>query len=595
MKDSINIPFETIEQSISERFELIAGKFPDHQAISDHEGTLTYSELNRMANILAMKLSDKPAPQRQVAVFLSYGKKQFIAIMGILKAGFAYVPIDTAWPAHRIAYTLKDSGASAIITDYENQGQVRALAGASRIINIDEPDLSGDPGNPAVKPKPDDVIHILYTSGSTADPKGVYSSHRNQMHFVKRFTEYLNITPADTFAYYFSLGFSAHAMPSLGILLNGGTLVMYDLKKRGFPGLDDFFQEKGVTICLMIPSVLRHFRSTLKEGFKFRKLRTLLIGGETLYFSDIKQIRPFLRKNTEIINIYASTELFLACAYRIRQETILKQNIIPIGFPVDGMQIDIMDGNGNVCKTGEIGEMSISSRYTALGYWNNPQLTMQDYRKDGEITVFSSRDLAFRHADGSVVHVGRKDAMVKIRGQRVDLGEIENTLLANASIQEVAVALKEDPSGNKVLVGYFVGGPGKEVKLEEVRNSLVRRLPDYMIPRFLVSLDSLPSTITGKTDYRSLPDPEWEQMNEAQDKVKQAANPVEAQLTAIFEKHLETHPIGTDENILRAGYDSLKLFVAFDTIEKHFKMKLDLNSFVANPTIEELASIITRH
>jgi amino acid adenylation domain-containing protein len=591
MKQSSHITFETVEQSICERFDLIVKMFPDETAIIDAEGSFTYREFNSRANVVAQSILAKGPVEKQIALFLSDGKQQFITIMGILKAGCAYVPIDTAWPSHRIEYTLRNSSAAAVITDNMNHGQVRALAGKAEVINIDETDFSADPGKPGIKPHPDDILHLLYTSGSTGDPKGVYTSHRNQLHFVKRFSEYIGLHPGDVFAYYFSIGFSAHAMPSLGVLLNGGTLVMYDLKKKGFPGLSDFFDMHGVTVCLMIPSVLRHFRVTLKEGYKFSKLRTLLIGGETLYYSDIRQIWPFLKKKTEIINIYASTELFLACAYRIEQDTILKQNIIPIGYPLNDIDISIVDDKGYPCKDNEIGEMVISSPYTALGYWNSPELTDKDFSTNDGVTTFNSRDLAFRHADGSFVHVGRKDAMVKIRGQRVDLGEIENTLLANAHIQEVAVALKEDPAGNKALVGYYVCSPGKEVKLEEISNSLVRRLPDYMIPRHLVNLEALPFTISGKTDYRALPEPDWDHTAGKSD-VKHAGNPTEEQLIAIFEKHLETHPIGVDENILQAGYDSLKLFVAFDTIEKHFNIKLDLNSFIANPTVEALSIII---
>ena len=591
MKKERQIPIETVNQSLCDRFDLMVSMFANKEAIRDESGMITYQALNEKANVVANKIPGPGSEQKQIAFFLPNGISQFISIFGIWKAGCAYVPLDTSWPAHRIEHAIKDSSAIAVITDNKNYAQVRALCDDACIINIDEINFSENTEAPVLKPGPDDIAHILYTSGSTGEPKGVYTSHMNQVHFIKRFSEFIDITPADRFAYYFSIGFSAHAMPSLGALLNGGTLVMYDLKKNGFPGLADFFTSEEISVSLMIPSVLRHFRATLNEGYKFNKLRTLLIGGETLYYNDIKQIRPYLKGRTEIINIYASTELFLARAYRIKRDTILKQNIIPIGYAIDGMDIDIVNADGEVCDPNQLGEMVIHSQYAALGYWNNPGLTEKDFPVEDGRRSFKSRDLAYKHPDGAIVHVGRKDAMVKIRGQRVDLGEIENTLLFSEDIQEVAVMLKEDPLSNKVLTAYYVCSPGKHIELDEIKNALVRRLPDYMVPPFYIKLESLPKTDSGKTDYRSLPDPDWESLSEKRD-IKHAKNPVEEQLISIFEKHLEVYPIGITENILQAGHDSLKLFVAFDTVEKQFNIKLDLDNFIETPTIESLSVII---
>lgn len=591
MKKETHIPIETIEQSIVDRFEFIAEKFNNKEAIIDENEIITYGVLSKKSNVLANEIISLGAEQKQIAFFLPNGINQFISIFGILKSGSAYVPIDTAWPSHRVEFAIKDSSVAAIITDNKNLSQVKALCDNTTIINIDEINFIENTQTPALKPGPDSIAHILYTSGSTGDPKGVYTSHRNQVHFVKRFSEFIQITPDDRFAYYFSISFSAHAMPTLGALLNGATLVLYDLKKEGFPGLADFFNSKGITICLMIPSVIRHFRATLEKGFKFARLRILLAGGETLYFNDVKQLWPFLKRKTEIINIYASTELYLARAYRIQRDSILKQNIIPIGYAIDGMDIEIVNEDGAECEINKVGEMIIRSDYAALGYWNNPTLTKRDFLNDGGQITFRSRDLAYKEADGSIVHVGRKDAMVKIRGQRVDLGEIENTLLSNADIQEVAVVLKEDHQGNKVLVAYYIFSPGKSVNLDEIKNSLVRRLPDYMIPPYLINAPTLPKTESGKTDYRALPDPDWESIIDNR-QIKHASNHVEEQLISIFERYMGIYPIGVTDNILKAGHDSLKLFVAFDAIEKKFNITFDIDRFIEIPTIENIALII---
>ncbi len=577
--------------STAERFDRIAAQFPNKIAIKYESDKLTYSELQLKANTIAHHIKALGPDKGQVAFFLSFGIEQFVTLFGILKAGSAYVPIDTSWPAHRIEFSLADSESAAVITDNTNLGQVKALCGESKIINIDDIDFSENTAQPGSYPSADDIQHILYTSGSTGEPKGVYTSHRNQMHFLKRFTELIDISSDDIFAYYFSIGFSAHAMPTLGTLLNGGTLVMYNLKKNGFPGLDEFFNEEMITICLMIPSVLRHFRATLEPGFKIKKLRTLLIGGETLYFNDIKQTQPFLKRKTEIINIYASTELYLSCAYRITPDTYLKQNIIPIGQAMEGFEINIHNEDGKLCEKNQIGEMIIQSPYSALGYWKKPELTKIDF-PDGEVRKFNSRDLAYMDEDGFIVHVGRKDSMVKIRGQRVDLGEVENTLLFSEDVQEVAAVMKQDPLGNKILVAYYVCSPGKNVELPEISNALNRRLPDFMIPKVILKLEKLPKNASGKTDYLSLPDPDWERGTGNED-IQGASNPIEKSLIELFEKHLEIYPIGVKDDILKAGHDSLKMFVAFDSIEKEFGIKLVLDDFMEEPTVESLAKIVT--
>ncbi len=336
-----------------------------------------------------------------------------ISIIGILKSGCAYIPVDTTWPAHRIEQILTKSSAGLILTNNLNLGQAKAFSRRCQILNTEEPEEASEVFTN--QSGPDDIIHILFTSGSSGEPKGVYTDHQSQAHFVKRLSEFLEISPSDRFAYHFSIGFSAHAMPLLGILLNGGTLCMYDLKKKGFQGLASFYLEQEISLALMIPSVLRHFRMTLTKGMKLKHIRALLIGGETLYYNDIKLIQPYLKRQTEIINIYASTEAFLARAYRmINSEAVLKQNIIPIGYEIDGMEINILDEEGQICEPQQIGEMIIKSPYLAKGYWNDTENTERDFSHEGGMITFRSKDLAYTLADGAIVHVGRKDSMVKI-------------------------------------------------------------------------------------------------------------------------------------------------------------------------------------
>ncbi len=585
------IPFDTVEQSVVDRFKMIADQFPDKEAITDGDQRITYRELDQKANLLAGEILKSGTSAKQHALFLDTGIDQFVTILGILKSGAAYIPIDTSWPAHRIDLVIKNAQPGVVITNNLNIGQVKAIHDDHFIINIDSLNIQESIEPVSTNPKPDDNIHIIYTSGSTGEPKGVYTYHRNQVHFVKRFSSFINITPKDRFAYYFSIGFSAHAMPFLGIILNGGTLCVYDLKKNGFQGLASFFMEQKISLALMIPSVLRHFRVTLQKDFRFPKLRVLLLGGETLYFNDIRLIQPHLSAKAQIINIYASTEAYLSRAFRITRETVLKQNIVPIGYEIEGMNIGIVNEDGEKCSASQVGEMILRSPYLARGYWRDRKQTEAHFSQVDNDIVFKSRDLAYLQEDGCLVHVGRKDSMVKIRGQRIDLGEIENSMLFNPDIQEVAVKLKESPAGDKHLLAYYVCRQGNSIGEKDLKTFLTRRLPDYMVPAFVIQMSELPKTESGKTNYNALPDPDWEQQS-GKDDIKHAKTPTETELISIFEKQLEIHPIGITDNILETGQDSLKMFVAFDTVEKTFNFKIDIDYLTENPTIEALARSI---
>jgi len=244
---------------------------------------------------------------------------------------------------------------------------------------------------------------------------------------------------------------------------------------------------------------------------------------------------------------------------------------------------------GKRSDTFNVGEICITGRYLAKGYWKQDELSAKDFRKNDDGTVtFHSSDMGYKLPDGCIVHVGRSDAMVKLRGFRIDLGEIENTMMDLKQVKEIAVAVKENPYGTKHLIAYYVERENAELDPHYLKLAVLRNLPDYMVPSFFVRLDHLPKNDIGKTDYKGLPEPDWDSYTRNKD-VELPANGTEEELKEIFERILEVSPLGVTENIMEAGADSLRLFVAFDEVEKRFGKKLNIDSIIDAPYIRDIA------
>ncbi len=588
--NSERVIFTREDQTVHGRFKRIAGLFPEREALRFKDTSLTYAELDQASDNLAGYLSEYDSTiNNRIGIYLQPGPNQIIAILGILKAGKCYVPLDIYFPSERNQYMFEDAECKMLITDLQNFSQGKMLAGSMPVLNIDkgieEKTLTGENGIDQ------DYCQIIYTSGSTGHPKGVVHSHKTIVHFIDRFSEDIEVNPTDRLAFYFSLSFSAHTMPILTAILNGCSLSLFDLKKENFTAFAKWLEQEKVSITLMIPSILRQFNATLKKGQIFGKLRILLVGGETLYRSDVEKIRQHLRKQAMVLNLYASTEAYYSRAYKINHNTVIKSNIVPIGYEVRDMEMIIQDEEGKRQNPNNTGEIAIKSAYVALGYWNKPEQTAQDFHSDPEDPdrrIFKTKDMGYKQSDGCIIHVGRSDSMVKLRGYRIDLGEIENVLLMDKLIKEVAVVVKENPFGTKQIVAYYVRKGNKPPDPEYLRLAVIRMLPNYMIPSFFVEMEALPKNDIGKTIRRDLPDPEWNKTTN-KEKLISPRTAMEEELREIFERILETEPIGITSNIMDAGADSLRLFVAFDEIEKRFGTKLNIDLIVDNPSIEFIA------
>ncbi|MBU2649756.1 MAG: non-ribosomal peptide synthetase [Bacteroidetes bacterium] len=591
------LPFLEEDQTVHGRFSRMAAAFPDKEALRCGGSSLTYAELDERSDHLAVTiLKNLPTGVHRVGMFLQPGFHQITAILGILKAGMCYVPLDIYFPSERNEFMFHDSGCSLLLTDHYNLAQARLLAGDKPILDMDNGDKEEKGKVDGENHSEQDYCQIIYTSGSTGQPKGVVHNHRSIVHFIDRFSEDIEVTPADRFAFYYSISFSAHTMPVLTALLNGCTLSLFDLKRENFNVFASWLDAEDITITLMIPSILRQFLATLKKDQVFKKIRILLVGGETLYRSDVEKARRHLRKQAMILNLYASTEAYYARGYKIYGQTVIKSNIVPIGYAVRGVEMLIQDEEGVRKDPNKTGEIAIKSPYIALGYWNQPEQTATDFHacpgEPGQI-IFRTRDMAYKQSDGCIVHVGRSDSMIKLRGYRIDLGEIENVLLQDKLVKEAAVVVKENPFGTKHLVAYVVPAGKKSPDYNYLKLAVIRMLPQYMVPSYFVEMESLPKNDIGKTQRRDLPDPEWEKARVGGEMVA-PRTALEEELREIFERILEVQPISINANIMDMGADSLRLFVAFDEIEKRFGTRLNIDRILENPTIEFIANTVEK-
>ncbi len=583
-----------VNQTIHQRFREIASTYPNSIALDFKNINYTYEKLNSLSDNLAQYLVDElGAGKQRIAFFIEPGPEQIVTILGILKAGMTYVPLDVNFPMERNIYMIVDSQCSALISNNLNAAQARLLSQNNEVININDiPSVSKIDLN--IEVEPDDLMMIIYTSGSTGEPKGVIHSHRNIVHFISRLTGLVDINNNDVFAFYYSICFSAHALPIFSALLNGSRLSILDFQKENFSVFTNWLKEKKVSVDLMIPSVLRQFMATLKKDERIPSMRALLCGGETLYKSDIDKTWSHLKKTSHIYNIYASSEAYVCSANKLSHKSIIASNIVPIGHELPDFEITIIDKDGNEREKNKVGEIKIRSRYLAQGYWNKKELTSKDFIEDSEpgFGIFKSSDLGYRQSDGGIVHVGRSDSMVKLRGYRIDLGEIENLMMQHDDVKESAVVVKENNQGTKHIVAYIVPKKDKDPDTNYLKIAVLRMLPSYMVPTYFVKLKSLPKNDIGKTVKKELPEPDWNMNVEGKEVVK-AENPLQEDLIEIFERILEVNLIGIKDNIMELGADSLRLFVAFDEVEKKFGQKLDIDAIVDNPTIQYISGLIS--
>jgi amino acid adenylation domain-containing protein len=587
---------EEIEQSIPDRFEQQVAKYPDRLAVMIEQGALTYHELNQAANRVARTILAQVGPgQEPVGLLFENGAHAISAIIGVLKAGKFCVPLDPAFPHDRIAAILEDSGTNLLVTNSQNLHLASDLTrGRLHLLDVGMIDADRSDANLRSRVSPDDLACIFYTSGSTGQPKGVAHTHRCLLHLTMIDTNSLHITPDDRLTLLHSLSVHSCIHHLLASLLNGAALLPFDPRLGGGEPLARWLMQEQVTMYHSVPLVFRRMATMLMGQEAFPALRTITLSGAPMTRNDVELYKRHFPATCILLHMMGTTETGWARRYFIDKTTQIAGDAVPIGYPVQGTEVMLLDEDNCAAGFGQVGEIVIKSRYLASGYWRKPELTQArfiPYVNEQDQQVYLSGDLGRMEPDGCLFHLGRKDFQVKVRGHRVEIGEVETALLAHPTLKEVAAIGRKMPSGDTELVAYVVPLGGHKTTVTELRRFLQLTLPDYMIPATFVSLASLPLTPNGKVDYGALPAPARRRPPlEAAYVTPQSV--LEQRLAAVWQEVLGLEQVGVHDNFFDLGGDSLLLAQVQSQLQALFQRDIPIVDLFEHPTISAAAEYV---
>jgi len=583
---------EEINQSIPARFEQQVSKYPDRVAVKTARLQFTYLELNQFANRIARAILARSGRSAEpVGLLIQQGAPLIGAILGVLKAGKFYVPLDSSFPEIRLATMVEHSQPSLILTDNTNLLAAEKLSNGTRpVLTLDQIGACFSSDDLALAVSPEAIAYILYTSGSTGKPKGVFQCHRNVLHGIMKYTNGSHLCADDRLTLLMSASFGASVSDIFGALLNGAGLFPFNLKEEGMLHLKDWLIDEEITVYHSVPTVFRHFVATLNGTERFPKLRLVKLGGESVHRKDFEEFKRYFPPGCLFQVGFGATEINSICQYFCDHWSTFEGATAPVGYAMDHTEILLLDGNGQQVKPGDTGEIAIRSRYLALGYWRQPELTKKAFRSDhkDEARTYCTGDLGRLLPDGCLVHLGRKDFQLKIRGHRVDAAEVEMALRENASVKETVVVERRARNGEPQLVAYIVPRGGPVPSISGLRASLRQSLPDYMIPSAFVVLDALPLTDNGKVDRNELPPPAQERPNLGTEFIA-PRDTVEFELARIWSGILGIESIGALDNFFSLGGDSLSSVQLISQVTCSFQVELAMQTLIESPTIAGLA------
>ena len=582
-----------IERSLWESFSQQVRRTPQNIAIETKHYQWTYTKLERTAEeIAALVLNKCGGGEQRIALLLKHDAPAIAGILGALKAGKSYVPLDPSYPRERLGYILEDSQATAVVTDKQNLALAVELSlEETTIVNIDEVDVAGVRSAIAPKIAPDTLAYILYTSGSTGVPKGVMQNHRNVLHFIRNYTNNLKIAPTDKLTLLSSISFDAAIVDIFAALLNGATLYPFDIKSEGLAPLPEYLRQLGITIYHSTPTVYRHLMSNLSAAEKLPQMRSIVLGGEEVKPQDVQSYQQHFSENCILVNLMGSTESTITLQYFLTQLPD-SCNKVPVGYPIEETEIILLDDKGQV--TDVYGEIGILSPYIALGYWQQPHLTDKVFCADpsgGNRRMYRTGDIGRFRPDGSLEFIGRKDFQVKLRGYRIELGEIEAALVQHPQVKEAVVIAREDIPGEKRLAAYIVKNKYRPV-ISELRDFAKSKLPDYMIPAAFVMLESLPLTPNGKVNRRALLALNINSSLEANFVPPQTSS--QELLAAIYAEVLRLKKVGIYDNFFELGGHSLLATQVISRLRETFAVEMPLRNIFEAPTVAQLEAQLNR-
>ena len=545
----------------------------------------------------------RPAPAGRIGLMCRSDAPLLAGLMGILKSGQAYVPLDPELPAARLEELLVGARLAAVVADTASverarqlvaDGVMHGMTAELPVIDIEAPDdqeldAAFAISDPAVMIDPDALAYILYTSGTTGTPKGVMQSHRGVLQQIATYTASLRLQRDDRLSGLSGYGFDAAVQDIFGALLNGATVYPLAAHAAASGGeLLTALLAAGVTVLHATPTMYRHLLGgELNCGHDLSGIRLVVLGGETVRRSDFELFKARFARGTVFVNGLGLTESTLALQFFADHDTRLPGQVVPVGAAVAGVEIELLDASG---AAGWYGEITIRGPGVALGYWGQTALTEAHFETDGQNRVYRSGDIGRRLPDGRIVYVGRRDDQVKVRGYRIELGEIEAVLSGYAGVAGCAVTVDGRVSGDERLVAYVVASGAAALSASALRAHLAARLPGYMLPQGIETLPALPRLGNGKVDRQRLPQPRWGR--DAEQAYVPARTELEAVLTDIWRDVLKLEQVGVHDDFFALGGHSLLATRLISRVRDRLAIEVPLLSLFENPTVEAQAAAI---
>lgn len=591
------------ERLIHELFEEQARRLADVAAV-EHDGRqLTYAQLNRRANRLARHLrSEGVGAEQLVGLCCERGTGMVVALLGILKAGAAYLPLDPALPPERLRQMVQEAAPQAVLTETERLGALPTDVAKVLALDAKAGEIaaasSGDIPVPETGATSESLVYVIFTSGSTGRPKGTAMRHRSMVNLIEWHRGSFGDGEGQRVLQFAALGFDVAFQEILSTLCTGGTLVLLDEWTRRDPrALTELLRSRSISRLFLPPAMLQSIAEYGTSADRLpASLEEVISAGEPLRVT--AEIRSFFARlpGCRLHNHYGPTETHVVTALTLPADPQQWPELPPIGRPIGNTRVYVLDSQRQPLPVGLVGELYIGGANVAWGYRNRPDLTAERFLADPQDTdprarLYKTGDLARWRADGTLEFLGRNDDQLQLRGFRIEPGEIEAQLARHRQVKEAAVVGREDPPGEMRLVAYVTAQEeGDAASTEELRTHLQRVLPEYMLPAAIVTLAALPRTASGKLDRRALPGPPQQPgaLREAPE------TPTELRLAAIWSEVLRVPRIGRSDDFFALGGHSLTALQVIARIRDGVHLELPLKELFDHPTLQSLAASIDR-
>jgi pristinamycin I synthase-3/4 len=560
---------------------------------------VTYRELDERANRFAWQLRDLGAgPEKIVALCAERSVEIVVGLLAILKAGGAYLPLDVTHPIERLRQVANNAQADVLLTTGALIEKLSVLG--ARSIRLDEPVLMPERRSdraPTTRVHPDNLAYLIYTSGSTGQPKGVAASHRGAVNYLADLQRRVRLSNRDRVLQIAPITFDAALRDLMGTLFAGATVVLLDPEAVQDPKLliRVAVNQHVTQILAVTPSRLE---TLLACGEPVHTVHRVLVAGEALHRSTWRRLRQMCAPDVEVVNLYGPTEAVLTSTiYRVASDdgsnADSAEGIVPLGRPIDNRRLYVLDADLRPVDIGIPGEAWIGGEGITRGYWAAPGLTAQRFVADpfavGE-RMYRTGDRVRQQNDGNLQFLGRLDQQIKLRGFRVELGEIEAVLMEHEDVARAAVVLADDSSNGQRLLAYVVAKKDRIVDIGKLRGYSKNRLPDYMVPAAFTVLDALPLNVNGKLDRKSLP--KLDVAEQFRERYEPPQTPVQNAIADIWNQLLDAGRIGIHDNFFELGGHSLLAMRAAARLRQEIHIEVPVRVLFEMPTVELLAEYV---